>query len=161
MQELTGFADSLNTIHGLILQINTLLDANDNLTRDTSSVQGTINKMNDILNSFATIAPGKFLITDMYNRINSVKPNTDTWLQLDIKPYANKPEVLLSHLPANTNDLTSTQEGDESPDFGATFLIPEVKYDVNGHIAEKGTHTVKIPKPSLTDAKANNADVIT
>jgi hypothetical protein len=67
----------------------------------------------------------------------------------------------LSHKPANTDNLTSTQEGDEEPKFGETFLIPEVKYDLNGHIAEKATHTVKVPKPSLTDAKSNKADVIT
>jgi hypothetical protein len=60
--------------------MNTLLDINDYLTRDTTTVQGAINNLNDILNKFALIAPGKFLVTDMYNRINSVKPNTDTWL---------------------------------------------------------------------------------
>jgi hypothetical protein len=38
MQELIGFARTFNTIHGLILKINDLLELNDPLTRDTKTL---------------------------------------------------------------------------------------------------------------------------
>ena len=41
--ELKGFAEQLNTIHGLILEINKFLKFNDTLTRDRTTVQGCIN----------------------------------------------------------------------------------------------------------------------
>ena len=42
-----GFAVNLNTIHGLILKINQMLDYGNTLTRDQSTVQGAINSLND------------------------------------------------------------------------------------------------------------------
>lgn len=57
---------------------------------------------------------------------------------------------------ANSTSASTTQTGDETPKFGATFLIPEVKYDEAGHIFKTATHTVKIPLPKLTDDTTGN-----
>jgi hypothetical protein len=58
MRQLQGFSKGLNTIHGLILQINQILDSNNGYTRDNTTVQGTINLLNDIIHKFDIIAPG-------------------------------------------------------------------------------------------------------
>jgi hypothetical protein len=37
-RELPGFSRTLNTIHGLILELNRLIKFEDNITRDTTTV---------------------------------------------------------------------------------------------------------------------------
>ncbi len=69
MQELVGFARTFNTIHGLILRINNLLELDDSLTRNTKTVQGCINTLNDIINKFDELEFNKILITDSAGRI--------------------------------------------------------------------------------------------
>jgi hypothetical protein len=60
-KELEGFAHSLNTIHGLILKINNVLETNDIYTRDPNTVQGCINRLNDIFDKFDILIPKNFL----------------------------------------------------------------------------------------------------
>lgn len=50
----------------------------------------------------------------------------------------------------------TTQEGKETPKFGETIEIPEVKYDKTGHITSVSTHTAKIPAPSLVANTSGN-----
>lgn len=59
------------------------------------------------------------------------------------------------------NSTNTTKVGNETPEFGSTFDIPEVKYDEAGHISSVATHTVKIPLPSLNVFTASSASVIT
>lgn len=69
-RELDGFAKYLNTLHGLILEINKKLLFGDKLTRDVSTVQGAINKLNDIINGFAETLPGNILMVDALGRVH-------------------------------------------------------------------------------------------
>lgn len=71
LEPLDGLADNLNTVLGLILKINAMLEMNDKKTRDTQTVQGCINKINDIIAKFDRIIPGQFTIVDEYGRITS------------------------------------------------------------------------------------------
>lgn len=73
---------------------------------------------------------------------------------------AGSDKVSIYHAAA-VNQTNTTQTGNEEPDFGATFTIPEVKYDETGHISGIDTHTVKVPQPSLNDFEATSASVIT
>jgi hypothetical protein len=85
-KKLTGFARSLNTIHGLIVKINNILKIDDTETRDRNTVQGCINAMNDIMNRIDVLKPSCSLMTDEYGRIISTNSaNTDAKLdQLEI-----------------------------------------------------------------------------
>lgn len=76
MEELIGFARSLNTIHGLILKINHLLEFNDTQTRRDDTVQGLINKMNDCIAKINDLTPNQFTIIDSYGRIHSAPIST-------------------------------------------------------------------------------------
>lgn len=67
-KELRDFARSLNTIHGLIIHINSLLKTGDMITRDRDTVQGCINSINDILDRINALTPGCLVATDKYNR---------------------------------------------------------------------------------------------
>ena len=81
------------------------------------------------------------------------------WIKLIADDANNK--VSFVHAAAG-NSTNTTQTGNETPSFGSTFLIPEVKYDETGHISAVNTHTVKIPLPSLNKILSeDNASVIT
>lgn len=80
------------------------------------------------------------------------------WITMVANESADK--VSIYHAAAG-NQANTTQIGDEEPDFGVTFKIPEVKYDEAGHISAIGTHTVKMPLPSLNDFAASDASIIT
>lgn len=68
-KELEGFGTGLNTIHGLILQMNKVLEDGDKLTRDDNTVQGAINKLKDILIRFEDIQGHGIMAVDDYGRI--------------------------------------------------------------------------------------------
>lgn len=74
---LKGFARNLNTIHGLIVKINQMLLAGDLLTRDTTTVQGVINKMNDLITRFHELTPERILAVDNYGRARGMDWTTD------------------------------------------------------------------------------------
>lgn len=71
-EELKEFGIQYNTLLGILLEarrvLATSLDTPEE-TRDTSTVQGCINKLNDIFAYFDNRYPGQFLITDAYDRI--------------------------------------------------------------------------------------------
>lgn len=103
---------------------------NGNLTRDTKTVQGAINTMNDIINKITGLAPGTIPVVDAYGRIHgatqtsaqdftytnygkdkqelneanpSVKNITreDQWIYWDIDDNASNPQVILKHRLVN------------------------------------------------------------
>ena len=68
----------------------------DELTRDRSTVQGTINTLNDIVAKFYTLTPREFVTVDEYGRFHSaswdsIQPDTITNLGLpsDVRTVAN------------------------------------------------------------------------
>ena len=80
------------------------------------------------------------------------------WIQLVGDPSTDK--VSIYHA-APGDQANSTKTGAETPNYGETFDIPEVKYDEAGHISGVSTHTVTFPKPSLNDLPTSTASVIT
>ena len=70
-EEIPDFAKYINSIHGLILETNRKLASGDTITRDTSTVQGSINKLNDIIHNFSDLIPGNLLMVDKIGRVHS------------------------------------------------------------------------------------------
>lgn len=70
-QELYGFGRTMNTIHGLILRLNNMLEQGDERTRDIQTAQGCINQLNDIINKFASLRENAILTVDQFGRVNS------------------------------------------------------------------------------------------
>ena len=75
-QELEGFARTLNTIHGLILQINKILESGDAKTRNNNTVQGCINILNDIIAKFEELTPGRIMVVDEYGKVHGATYTT-------------------------------------------------------------------------------------
>lgn len=71
-KELEGFARHYNTIHGLILRINGLLEQKDSLIRDYNTVQGLMNKVRDLFIQFGEFYPNQIAITNETGRLTTV-----------------------------------------------------------------------------------------
>lgn len=76
LRTLEGFARDLNTIHGLILQVNRMMLMNDKFTRDQRTLQGSINLLNDKIAQFGRMAPNEVMVVDNYGRTQGAKTFT-------------------------------------------------------------------------------------
>lgn len=120
LQELEGFSDTMNTMMGQILQIHKILESGDKLTRDLTTVQGSINSLNDIIAKFNKMIPGELVLVDEYGRYHSAPATTSqkyqytNWqdsigasaetvsqekqfINLNINTEANAPSISLLH----------------------------------------------------------------
>lgn len=72
--ELNGFSRSLNTINGLILNINKMFNFNDNVSREADTISGCLNKIKDVLKVFRHVDPGETIRIDEYGNYVGVDP---------------------------------------------------------------------------------------
>ena len=135
IEELPG---KMATIYGLILQIKKLLEVEDSETRDTTTVTGAINTINDIIRVFEDLVPGEFLICDANGHVNSAnwtteqsfsycnyntlepqvteiskenlgtKTNENRWISLSLDE--EKREIELKHVFNKIDDTTTTSD---------------------------------------------------
>ena len=146
MKELVGFARSLNTIHGLILQINNFLEYGNEDTRDTSTVQGMLNTLNDIIVRFELLDPCQSVITDIYGRLHTAPIVTDDWLKTIISQDPNSPTVNFAHLYPNkvSDDTTSELNLNTASEKNKIELFSSY-IDTTGHVTHKDIKTVTLP----------------
>lgn len=118
--ELPGFARDLNTIHGLIVRINNLLLEGDTNTRDSATVQGAINKLNDIIYKFSSLVPRQLVIVDSYGKIHSATQDSDQYYTTtnckENQPGANTEGDLKQSLDAKKAELAklkAPEQGEE------------------------------------------------
>lgn len=127
-EELVGFAKSYNTIHGLLLKLNYLLEANDNFTRDTQTVQGALNKLNDIFYRFEQIIPNTILSIGINGKIYSTRYESDNWINYDLDNVSHKLKISHNDIP-HRNDLEDLMTIEL--DLTKPIIIT---YDRKGHI---------------------------
>jgi hypothetical protein len=85
--ELVDFARKLNTIHGLILKMNQVIDSEDTDTRDLKTIQGALNTFNDWISHLGKLDSQDIVIVDNYGRLTSAPANvTQTNEGLNHKP---------------------------------------------------------------------------
>lgn len=149
-KELKDFARKLNTIHGLIIKINQIMKFDDELTRDTATVQGCINQLKDIINKFDSLKPNKIAVINKYGKIASGNAIGDDWINID----TDNETIQLNH--AGPVAGTASVVSNATPTFGSTFEITDYHFDDKGHKYDTTTHTVKIPQGSYS----NNNDSI-
>ena len=140
--ELKGFARTLNTLHGLIVRINHLIEFNDIETRENLSAMGCINQMRDIINSFYELIPGQFVIVDKYGRIRSGKTETDEWLSVNIESDPEEPFIKFDHEFHAATPTTSTHDVNGN---GDTIELYTPNVDDKGHVIGHDTKTVTLP----------------
>jgi hypothetical protein len=79
----------------------------------------------------------------------------DSW----IKPTISQGQIVYTHIGPVVGEYDS--KNNVTPKFGETFTIEDWYFDSKGHKHSKNSHTVMIPKGSLTDATASGSDLIT
>lgn len=140
--ELESFARQLNTAHGLILKINQTLDSSNVNTREDTTVKGIMNQMNDILNKFAVMQPGDFLIVDGYGRMHGAKPSGGNWIDVKVKPDPVSPTVTFEHADPGAEWFNDTQQFTtpmvENKGTQQQSLVIGFEIDKKGHINPKG-----------------------
>lgn len=173
--QIPGMPGKMATIYGLILQMKNLLEIEDSETRDTSTVTGAINALNDIIKIFEDLVPGEFLICDANGHVNSANWTTaqdysytnynsnnpvsinktfDTkenrWISLSIDPEEQKIE--LNHIFNKIDDtVTTSDKNDISSGNGInnsnddTLKLYTPIVDAMGHVVGKNIETVTLP----------------
>lgn len=152
-KELPGFARELNTVHGLILRINQMLLDGDSNTRDSKTVQGSINKLNDIIYKISSLIPQQLVVVDSYGKIHSATQDSNQYyITTDCKnnyPQANAQGDLKQLLDSKKEELiktkTPTQMEEETEEEFLARLEEYEQYllDLNAEIAELEELTFK------------------
>lgn len=156
LQELKGFARCFNTIHGLILNLNAILENGDTLTREYNSVQGVINQVKDIIAKFGQIENNKVLISDKYGRVTTATLLDDNYVNISLNgdnrtlSFSHKTSALAA---GAHNPGTSTTK----LNFGGNFKLSSFTTDDRGHVTafNGSAATITLPSLSLTNGTGN------
>jgi len=124
--ELKGFSRALNTVNGLILQLNKYFKFDDQYVRDNSTVQGCLNQLKDIINLTDDLNPGNIMIIDDYGRMSGGLLEADGWIAPTIETKAKNTSLVLTHALPEVAD-------DELTEIGG------LKIDKNGHVRSLGS----------------------
>lgn len=155
--ELSGFAKTMNTIHGLILQLNQFFKFNDTTVRNNTTVAGILNQLNDILNSFNNLHPGGIVGVDGYGRLTNMKK--DAWIESAVdSEYANL--VNISHAKPQTATITKGQSNGKVLTFGDKFNAINFGIDEKGHVVHENFTSVEMTLPSLKLSDTDSGDVV-
>lgn len=92
--ELVDFARKLNTIHGMILKMNQVIDSEDTDTRDLQTIQGALNTFNDWISHLGKLDSQDIVIVDNYGRLTSAPANV------------TQTNEGLNHTPGTKRDVT-------------------------------------------------------
>lgn len=133
--ELESFARQLNTAHGLILKINQTLDLSNTNTREDATVKGIMNKMDDILNKFAVMQPGDFVIVDGYGRMHGAELSGSKWIDVKVKPDPVSPTVTFEHADPGAEGIWTTPTIQLNDTQQAVVMA--AKIDNKGHLDSK------------------------
>lgn len=166
--KLQGFARNLNTIHGMLLRIDALIgDSNNNdkylngkLIRDTNTLQGCINQLNDYIDLFDTIIkPDHIMMADKTGKYGTAEIASDPWILLDtsgqtelrLNPDTNEyedvyigPQLEITHKSA-VIDTSAATAIDLNTTGSDTVNLLVTDFDAKGHATAKKVQTVTLP----------------
>lgn len=182
--ELPGLGNNLNTIYGLILELRNLLEVDNKNTRNTETVQGCINTLNDIINNFSSLKPGEFLICDSNGKVSSASWTTkqdysytnedsgsksattsaeNQWINLAVNSSTKR--ITLTHKAHIVANTTSNENKNDSNNTNNTIQFYTPIVDNCGHIVGKNTKTLTLPYGyktlSSNQISANETDFYT
>lgn len=159
--ELKGFAEQLNTIHGLILELNKFIKFNDTLTRDRTTIQGCINQVNDIINVFGEINPSDTVIINSYGQFAGARYITDNWISISTDKSLGNPSITVNHISPSENTTQIGEITAQTLKFGGSFKSYSFGIDEKGHVNNTKTASVDIILPSLAIINGTEGNVLT
>lgn len=142
-RELEGFARNLNTIHGLIVELNNRLMSDDTWTRQLDTAQGAINIMNDLIEKISELKPKDVVIVDEYGHMHSAQTLDDDWIAITVDDSYLNPSFTVEHTYNPISD-TASSTNLNTPEV-STIDLYTPKVDAMGHVVGKNTETVTLP----------------
>ena len=162
-QELEGFARHYNTIHGLVLRANSLLEQKDSLVRNYDTVQGLMNKLKDFLVYVGEMYANQIVVSDEAGRLTTAAIKGDNWINAT---YTRGNGITINHIGTGANG-TYTVNGETTNRtlaFGGTFTSPSftATIDSKGHTTkfESSKKTITMPSISLSHSGPENGNVV-
>ena len=146
------FANALNTLNGLILKMNTMLEFDDEETRDTLTLRGCLNLLNDIIAKFTSLEGGDLAIVDEYGRICGVTPSTDKLLNIEVSKSVTNPGITFSHSASGVTHGAYGEVVNKNINFGESFKTLRCNIDKSGHITH--AEEIEITLPSTAEQAA-------
>lgn len=113
MIPLTGYATSTNTINGMILTMNQMLEPNDNLTREDDSLSGVLNQVKDFIRRFGCMKSNKILVIDSYGRIRTAEVTANSTIEVTINGDPENPQIQLTQKSLDYRE--NLNSGTENP----------------------------------------------
>ena len=166
-KELEGFARDINTIHGLLLKINQIVEWNNSEIRDLKTVQGCINTINDLVDKINDLVPGQFVITNAYGQLSPASWTTDNWLQVKVNEETDN--IDFQHIgPVGASESfaksnTSFFIDDEKDSFDLQINFQTMSYDDRGHIYKQTAENIDISTDQwveISGSSENNSHVL-
>lgn len=167
-QELEGLNDKLTTMYGALLRLQKTLNEQDTLTRDSDTIRGAINLINDITHRFSDLIPGQFTIVDDYGRMHSAELTTAQGLKyagrvgeeeaqvedkaevenalitVNIDSNYENPSIQIIHTKPESIE-TSNDAIDLNDRKGDDITLQTLVYEDAGHIAKERNVTYTLP----------------
>lgn len=137
-KELKGYSEDFNTINGLILQLNKLYRFDDGLTRDITTIQGTLNTLRDYFAKFDILTPGYLLAVNAYGQLDSQNPGELTLANYEVAegPAAITEEDTLNSAFGKLEYKLNVLNGNASVEGSVANQIAEI-VEVDGGAVDK------------------------
>lgn len=174
-EKLEGFARSMNTMHGALLRVLQVLEGEDELDRNTNSLQGAINTIKDLIAKVSELIPTQFVITNIYGQMQSSDWTTaqtfgynnlgneedpvegtsseNQWIYTSINGSPDNPKITIEHRFTKVDDTKT--DSDKNIDNGTqtglnkgagdSLQLYTPIVDSMGHVVGKNTETVTLP----------------
>lgn len=155
VEELKGFARQYNTIHGLILRLNDILEQKNEFIRDYDTVQGLMNKMKDILCTFGDMEPQALLGTDEMGQVTSLDISGGNHITVN----RSGDTITVAHDTRLENPVVGYPiKPVETSNNGQELVLKsyELSYDTSGHVT--GISEVEAGKVNITPPAAATID---
>lgn len=152
--QIEKFADNFGTINGLILSLRNIIESDNSNTRDKSTVQGTINVLNDIINCFNDLFPGQFLICDSDGKVNSANWTTEQSFGYDNLGDSTKSKKAPVKSEINTDEEKKQIKENQWIELSVDESASDKQVKVIHKLVEKNDHK---QDDTVTESDKNNA----
>lgn len=102
--EMPEFARKLNTIHGMILKVNQMLDEGNEGSRDMKTVQGALNSLKDWIAHLGTLDSQEILMVDSYGSIQTAPIICNNQVEKNVINFKEDVEYFINEQTKKSNE---------------------------------------------------------
>ena len=145
LEPITEFGRTINTMHGMLLKIRSILEYGDEDTRDLRTVQGALNTLTDKIAQLSSLKPGEIMVVDDYGRIHSAVADSTNWTEIVVNPSTGTPSVRVDHKFTAGTSTTTSLDLKTTTGANTSFTNVTTIADDKGHQVATDTKTIYLP----------------